>query len=150
MKRTLGVVLGLVLLTPFSAQSQDWTPEQSEVWVAMYACWEAADFYTWSACVHDDYVGWGTNAVVPQNKADILAPNARWFETMEQVYLYLKPLDIKVHGNVAILTYVANFVERNKATGEETSSTVKWTDIMLKDGEKWKWLSDHGTVVEEG
>jgi hypothetical protein len=75
--------------------------------------------------------------------------HGRGFETEDLVFLYLKPLEIRMHGNVAVILYIATDTRKNKATGEETSSTAQWTDIAVKQGGKWKWIADHGTPVDD-
>ena len=149
MKRVGFLVLAIALFLPVTAQAQDWSAEQQEVWEAGKACWETEDLETLSACFHDDYVGWSNMSPFsePMNKADRLALAGRSFETEDLVFLYLKPLEIRIHGNVAVILYVSTLTVKNKATGEESSFADKWTDIAVKQDGKWKYIADHGTPV---
>ena len=148
MRRILGVVLGLALLLPITIQGQEWTAEQEDLWAWEISCWQTEDIQTAMACLHEDFVGWGLGNPVPVNKEDKRPGWARSFETTEQVFLNLKPISVQIHGNSAVLVYVATSVIRDKATGEETRYVELWTDVALRDGGQWYWIADHGTTFE--
>ena len=150
MRRILGVVLAFVLVVPFTAQGQEWSAEQTEVWTWEVACWDSSALESTMACFHEDFVGWGVGSDSPTTKADRIPSFAESFETTERVSTDLKPLAITLHGNTAILVYQATTVTRNKETGEETTAQERWTDIALKEGGRWFWIADHGTAVEGG
>jgi hypothetical protein len=150
MRRILGIVLPLILLFPLRVQGQEWTAEQQDLWAWEVACWESRDLETTMACFHDDFIGWGAGTAEPTTKADRRPLFAESFDTNEQVSLDLQPLAINIQGNTAVLIYEATTVTRNKATGEETRSVERWTDVAMREGGRWSWIADHGTVVEEG
>jgi hypothetical protein len=130
------------------ALGEQWTAEQKEVWEFEKSCWDPKDVEKGMACFHDDYVAWGPGSPAPLNKADRRAFLARELETSEIVFLYLKPLSIQLHGNMAIVLYVSTVTVRNKATGEETTTTERWTDVCLKEGDRWTWVADHGGAIQ--
>lgn len=99
------------------------------------------------ACIHNDYVSFQTAEGVPQNKTDLRAMWAHELETIEVVWVYRKPLNIDVRGNVAVVLYVVNSLRRSKATGEETTGKFNWTEVFVRDGGIWKALTDHGSKV---
>jgi len=150
MRRILGVVFALVFLVPLAVQGQEWTAEQKEVWTWEVACWESTDLESNMACFHEDFVGWGVGAASPSTKAERRPSFAESFETTERSSIELKPLAIKIRGNLAILIYAGTWVEKNKASGEETTHAEQWTDIAVKEGGQWFWIADHGTTVEGG
>ncbi len=147
MRRSVFAALALAVFLPLAAQAQQWTAAQQEVWEFEEACWATQDVEALMACFHDDFVGWGIGYPVPSSQADRRPFFARRFETEEIVFHYLKPLAIKVHGNVAIVLYLATSTTKNKATGEETTVTERWTDICLKGRDGWRWIADHGGVI---
>jgi ketosteroid isomerase-like protein len=152
MRRTVFAALALAVFLPLAAQAQQWTAAQQEVWEfeeACWATWATQDLEAVMACFHDDFLGWGIGNPVPASKADKRPFVARSFETEEIVFLFLKPLAINVHGNVAVVLFLATYTTKNKATGEETTVTQRWTDICLKDGDEWTWIADHGAVISQ-
>jgi ketosteroid isomerase-like protein len=150
MRRIPSVVFAFVLFLPLTAQAQEWTPEQQELWAWESACWETRDLETIMSCFHEDFVGWGIGNPKPTTKAERRPTFAESFETTESVSLDLQPLEIKIHGNTAVLVYLATTVTRNKETGVETRAVEKWTDVAMREGGRWVWIADHGNVVEGG
>lgn len=147
MRRGASVALTLLTLVPLKGQAQTWTPEQREVWQALEACWSSDNIDKAMDCVHDDYASFQATAGVPLNKADLRATWAHFLETSEQLWVYRKPLNIDVRGDVAIVLYVVDFVERNRSTGVETTGKYNWTEVFVKDGGVWRALTDHGSKV---
>jgi ketosteroid isomerase-like protein len=147
MRRTVFAAFALAVFLPLAAQAQQWTAAQQEVWEFEEACWAAQDVEALMACFHDDFVGWGIGYPVPSSKADRRPVFARDFETQERVFLNLKPLDVRVLDNVAIVLYLATYTQRNKATGEETTVTQRWTDICVKEDNRWMWIADDGGLI---
>jgi ketosteroid isomerase-like protein len=148
MTRTVIAVLAIAVFFPLAAQAGEWTAEQKELWDFAKACSESKDLEQLMACFHEDYTGWAIGLPVPANKADREAFTARRLEISDPVWVHLKPLAIKMHGNVAVLNYVATYGSKNKKTGEETTITALVTDICLKEDGKWTWIADHATLVE--
>jgi len=149
MQRVAIVVLALSVLFTVNAQAQDWSAEQQEVWAWEKSCWESDDLEYSMTCFHEDFVGWGSSKLTPTCKTDRRASFSRSFETTDTVWRHLKPLHIKVHGDVAVLIYIAVVTDKDKATGKETTSTELWTDIAVKENGAWAWIADHGTLVDD-
>ena len=149
MIRTFLAVLAFSIFTPIESQAS-WTAEQKEIWEFEEACWETRDLEASQACFHEEYVGWALGALsTPVTKANRKILDGRALETSEQTFIFLKPLQIQVHGNVAVVLYIATGTNKNKATGEETNFTHRWTDIVLKENGKWSWIADHGALIGE-
>ena len=150
MRRILAAVFGFVFLLPLTAQGQEWSAEQKELWAWEVACWESTDLESNMACFHEDFVGWGVGTDSPTTRAERRLLFAEDFETIERVSTDVQPLEIKMHGSTAILVYVITFVDKDKTTGEETTHVERWTDVAVKEGGQWFWVADHGTTVEGG
>ena len=147
--RTLLVLAVAVFFLPRPAQSQDLTRAQQEVWDVEVACWEAIATPDIMPCFHEDFVGWGAGQTVTTNKEQRRASFTYQFGITENLYTQVVPVDIIVRGNMAVVIYVANFITRNRASGEEVNVTERWTDIMINDGGRWSWISDHGVDISE-
>ena len=98
---------------------------------------------------HDDFLGWARGQWVPTNKADRRVFIKRSFETLESVFYALKPVGIKIHGDVAIVHYFYTDTSKD-AKGEEETVSGYWTDILMKQGEKWVMIGDAGGAVSDG
>lgn len=59
------------------------------------------------------------------------------------MFYTIHPLAIQIYGNIAFVHY--NYAHILKPLeGEEISSEGRWTDILLKQGDKWIMIGDHG------
>jgi hypothetical protein len=61
-----------------------------------------------------------------------------------------RPLAIHLRENTAVLIYEIAMGLRDRATAEESRMVIRWTDVAVREGGRWLWLADHGTVVEGG
>ena len=90
-----------------------------------------------------DYVGWDNGDVLPSNKE----VTKKWVEFAYQgvkVPVYdIKPVAIKIHGEFAFVDYYYSMVKENK-DGKKSFENGRWTDILMKKGDKWVLIGDHG------
>lgn len=141
---------GLVLVIAAPARAQQWTAEQEALWEWEEACWAAQSLEAIMPCFHDDFVGWGIDSTVPTTKEDRRPYFARGFETEETTFLALKPLSLMIRGDFAVVIYLATTTTRDLKTGEETTTTQRWTDVAVREGGRWSWIGDHGGTVSGG
>ena len=84
------------------------------------------------------------DSTVPSSKADLLKFIADNFENFDSETLLFKPVSVIVKGNMAVVSYIQSGKTKNKTTEEVEYYTQRWTDVCLKEGGKWSWISDHG------
>ncbi len=149
MRGILLVVSASVLMFPPIAHGQEWTPAQNQVWAWEVACLETVDLEAKAACFHDDFMGLGFGETEPTGKAHRLEVFEATMDAYELVSFDVRPMTINVKGNTAVLIYEAESVIRDKATGEEASSVLLWTDVAIREGGRWSWIADHATPPEE-
>jgi len=133
-----------VLLLPLITSAEDWTNEQQEVLAFEEACLTTRDAEKFMNCFHEDFVGWGQNSTVPTSKSDRRKLVADGFESFDAETLLFKPVSVIVKGNMAVISYIQSGKSKNKATDEVNYFTQRWTDVCLKEGGQWTWISDHG------
>ena len=138
------VLLAITMLLPISALAGDWSKEQMEVIKFEEACISAKTADDLIACFHEDFVGWGLGSTVPTSKADRMKSIVDAFENNDSETMLFKPVSVIVKGNMAVISYLDTAKNTNKTTKEVEYSTQRWTDVCLKDGGKWYWISDHG------
>jgi len=135
------------LLLPMFASAEDWTKEQMEVLAFEEICVTTNDADEFMGCFHKDFVGWGMGSPVPTSTTDRLKSVADGFENYESDSLLFKPISVIVKGNMAVISYIQTTKSKNKTTDEVEYSTQQWTDVCLKEGGKWTWISDHGVDI---
>ncbi len=146
MKHVLPCIL--FLFTPILATAQQWSAEEQDVWTRIETCWavqvEQKDMEATLACVHDDFIGWGPDDPILRGKKLIATLGAYFTEKNDIPTYELRPLAIRVSGDMAFAHYLATTVER-QPDGTDNVVRVRWTDIMLKENGQWYWIGDHGT-----
>ena len=145
--RTLALmVVAAACLAPDIGSAQEWSPEQQEVWDFELGCQESKQ--AWIDCFHEDYVAWGDMALgIPRTKADASAFGAYWWDTNEQLLVHMKPVDITVRGNFAVVLVLYSARVRDRDSGEVAMQSMAWTDICVKENGRWYWIADHGSVI---
>lgn len=143
------ILLTAVLLLPAYASADNWSKEQIEVLKFEEACVSAKSADQLIDCFHEDFVGWGLGSTVPTSKADRVKFIVDAFENNDSETMLFKPISVIVKGNMAIISYITSDKTTNRTTQEVEYSTQRWTDVCLKDGGKWYWISDHGLDISD-
>ena len=68
---------------------------------------------------------------------------SHYHKTSKTLVYDLQPAAIRVHGNVAIVHYHYTQIARD-AAGKDKESSGRWSDILMKQGDKWVLIGDSG------
>ncbi len=69
-------------------------------------------------------------------------------KTTKTLVYDLQPVTIKIHGNVAFVHYYYQNVTKD-AEGKQKENSGRWTDILMKQGDKWVLIGDNGGQTSE-
>ena len=126
-----------------AAVAQTWTPEQQELWRLEEQQWRmgAAKDPGWiETMVHPNLSHWDTDQPGPQNKASL----TRWVKynyanstVLEQE---LFPISMTITGNVAVVHYRYRVASENYKKERETV-TGRYTDVFVKEGNRWLFIT---------
>jgi len=136
----------LFLLSVLSIQAQQWSAEQKEVWAGVEAYWAVImsenplDFLNY---FDDSYNGWEYESETPHIKADVQKSLKYWTTKGKTVLYTITPARIWVSGNFAYVHYYYSEVNEG-ADGKPMPESGRWTDILMKKGNKWVMVGDHG------
>jgi ketosteroid isomerase-like protein len=130
-----------------SLRAQEWSPAQKDIWKNVNDYWSLlakGDIDGFASYIHADYVGWDNESVLPGTKEE----GKKWLDFGKQggekILLYeIKPLTIKIYGDVAFVHYYYTMIKQN-GEGKKSPEAGRWTDILLKQGNKWMMIGDHG------
>jgi Domain of unknown function (DUF4440) len=139
-----------VLIMPFlflvNVQAQQWSAEQKEVWAGVEAYWAVGmsdnplDFINY---FDDSYSGWNYEIETPHTKADAQKSINYWTKKGKVAYYSITPSKIWVNGNFAYVHYYYTEVDEG-LDGKPITEHGRWTDILMKKGDKWMMVGDHG------
>lgn len=146
--KTILVVAAILslLLIPAVSSAQEWSAAQKEVWKNVEAYWalsEAGDLEGFMSYVHPEYIGWGYSSALPMSIESGKKFIEYSFKTMKSLVYGIQPAAIIVHGDFAIVHYYYEEVLKD-AEGKEKPGSGRWTDILIKQGDKWLIIGDHG------
>lgn len=145
MKRLCAVTL-LLLLPCSLLLAQEWSAAQKEVWKnveAYNAMADAGNIDGFMAYVHNDYLGWSNESALPNDRAAVKKFIDYEFKNSKTVLSSIKPVGIGIFGNVAYVHYYYTVVYKD-SEGKEKYESGRWTDILMKQGDKWVMIGDHG------
>ena len=129
-----------------AALAQEPPNDEADVLLAIEREWEAArkgDQDKVDDMLTQDFMGWGKSSPAPRSKRS----NSQWRrfnEQMGRVVRYeLYPLSITVNGDVAIAHYLYSTAFKKK-DGEIEMSNGRYTDVLVRTEDGWKFLAWHG------
>jgi len=147
----VGSVLCLAVLIAAPVAAGDWSAAQQEVWKNVEAYWAVlakGDVDGFLGYMHEDYVGWSLSSPAPESKAQA-AKYLRFFVGRGTTEFYdITPVAIVVHGDVAVVHYFYYEVAKD-SDGKMKTERGRWTDILVKQGDRWVLLGDHGGAAED-
>ena len=142
----VATALCFTVLGSTSLFAKEWSTAQIKVWKNVEAYWDlwaARDLEGFNKYFHDDYSGWFNRADLPSTKESGLKWQTHFFQTRKVLVHQIDPVAIKIHGNVAIVHYYYSYVGTD-AEGKERIRSGRWTDILMKQGDNWVVIGDHG------
>ena len=143
MRALIGSVLLAIVAHTSNVLAQTWTPDQQELWRLEEQQWNmaAAKDPSWiETMVHPNISYWGTDQPGPQNKASL----ARWakynYANSTVLEQELFPISMTITGNVAVVHYRYRVAVENYKKERETV-TGRYTDVLVKEGNRWLFIT---------
>lgn len=138
----LGLGLPATALTQETSTSND----AADVWSTIERQWEAAENKD-DAWVEDfltsDFSGWAKEAPAPRSRSSTRLWNEFGNSQGKTVEHELYPLAIVVHDNVAVAHYLYTIANEDKDDAVKVVNG-RYTDILVKTEDGWKFLAWHG------
>ena len=131
--------------------AQESADDHAAVWASVEALWDAeerGDDDWVDAMLSADFVGWPNSSPAPRSKSSTRMWARFTADQNKGLAHELYPLSIVVHGDVAIVHYVyTSVVQGRDKTTESTNG--RFTDILIRDNNEWKFISWHGGEDEK-
>jgi ketosteroid isomerase-like protein len=151
MKHALRIagLLSLVCVALFVAAplpAQQWSDAQKDVWKSVENYWALdakGDVEGFLTYFDPSYIGWSYDSPVPGDKATVKKFITQEYQLSKTLVYDIKPLAIQVHGNFAFVHYYYVQLVKN-ADGKNEEVKGRWTDILMKQGDRWVLIGDHG------
>jgi ketosteroid isomerase-like protein len=153
MQKLFGFSFSILVLFLFisNISAQQWTEEHKAVWAGVEAYWAVSltdtpmDFLSY---FDDSYFGWSYDYEAPGTKADVQKSLGYWTSKGKVVYYIITPARIWVNGDFAYVHYYYTQVTESP-DGKPNTEKGRWTDILMKKGDKWVLVGDHGGEISD-
>jgi hypothetical protein len=125
------------------ASAQPPSQDQQDVWKVEQQQWKmsAAKDTTWiDALVHPNLKTWETGSPMPRDKASLKHWSRYDSESSTVLEQELFPISTTITGNVAIVQYHYMIARENYKKERETF-TGHYTDVLVKEGGRWQFIS---------
>jgi ketosteroid isomerase-like protein len=142
----------LVALTAIPSSAQEWSAAQKAVWDSVKAYTEAADrgdVEGYLSYLHEEYRGWPNAWPLPSRKADVRKVLGHFLKVETTELSWIEPVSIQIFDDVAIVNYYFGLHLKDEE-GKIRNTGGRWTDILLKQGDKWLLVADHGGANPSG
>ena len=145
----ISFVLAFFLCSTISAQQ--WTDEQKNVWTSVQAYWDLAakgDAAGFLSYFDESYQGWSYNQESPNGIAETKTILNYWIPKTKTHYYTIKPAKIWVKGDFAYAHYYYSQYTED-SDGKKSMEKGRWTDILMKKGDRWVLIGDQGGEIED-
>ncbi len=145
------LVLAALMFLPGYAGSQEFTPQQQEVWAFVEGCWDAVLRDNSSAlmdCFHEDYTFWWSEDVLPFGKEFVsrIVPINLPIDNL--AVIDVRPARIVVKGDVAIVHWGARwFIRSQEGPLEPVVERVAMT--LIRENGRWSYLGGAGSPFKD-
>ena len=140
------VTTSLLFFFASGAAAQDNSQDAADVWAVIESEWNAdenGDREWPEKLLVEEFSGWSKNAPVPRAKSSI----KMWDRFNEQIGIpvahELYPYTIVVKGDTAVAHYLYSSAFKKK-DGEIIMSNGRFTDVLIRTDDGWKFLAWHG------
>lgn len=137
-------LLGLLLFT--SAFAQDIRDDEADVLLTIERAWEAnrkGDHDDFDDMLLDNFMGWSKSSPAPRSKNS----TSRWHRLNDEVGRVMRyelyPLWVTVQDDVAVAHYLYSIAVKKK-DGEIEMSNGRYSDVLLRTEDGWKFLAWQG------
>lgn len=133
-----------------SSKPKNWPEEGNAVWQCLEEHWShlingrVDDFLKY---IHDDFLGFGHESPINIDKPWLKKWVGFWTKTTEIVICELRPVDVRVHGDIVILQYFIFTIEKNSEGGKRVIR--RYTMTWKKQPERWVVIASHNNLADE-
>lgn len=132
---------------------EHWNKEQREVWNNLETHWDhlinkrVDEFLKY---IHPQFIGYGHESPLPVDKPWLAKWVGFWTQTTNIVICELRPIDIRFHGDIAILQYFIFTIEINQ-TDKGKRVIRRYTMTWKKQPEAGRWIviASHNNLMND-
>jgi len=132
-----------------SNKPKNWNADQNSVWQCVEDHWDhlinkrVKDFLEY---IHEDMIGYGHESPIPVDKPWLAKWVGFWTKSTDIIICELRPIDIKIYADIAILQYLIFTIEKNAEGGKRVIR--RYTMTWQKNKDKWQVIGSHNNLMD--
>lgn len=133
-----------------SSKPKTWSEEQHAIWNCVEGHWDhliSGRVEEFIQYIHEDFIGFGHESPINIDQAWLEKWVGFWTKSTKIMICELRPVDIRVHGAIAVVQYFIFTVEKNTEGGKRVIR--RYTMTWKKQGERWVVIGSHNNLVDE-
>ncbi|MBF0523312.1 MAG: nuclear transport factor 2 family protein [Candidatus Omnitrophica bacterium] len=133
-----------------SSKPKTWNKKQQHVWKCLEDHWDHlihARVEEFLKFIHDDFIGFGHESPINIDKPWLEKWVGFWTKSTEIVICELRPIEIKVYADIAIVQYFIFTIEKNTQGGKKVIR--RYTMTWKKNGDIWQVIGSHNNLMDE-
>ena len=133
-----------------SSKPDHWNEDQAAVWKCLEEHWDhlihkrVDEFLKY---IHEDFIGFGHESPINIDRPWLGKWVGFWTKTTEIVICELRPIDIRIHNDIAILQYFIFTIEKNASGGKRVIR--RYTMTWKKQKDRWVVIGSHNNLMDE-
>ncbi len=130
---------------------EDWSKQQQEVWNNLERHWEClieGKIDEFLKYIHPDFVGYGHESPLPVDRPWLEKWVGFWAKTTKILICELRPVHLKIHGDIAILQYLIFTIEKNDV--EQGKRIIRrYTMTWKKQPDRWVVIGSQNNLMND-
>ncbi len=130
---------------------EEWNEQQKEVWSNLENHWQCligGKIEEFIKFIHPSFVGYGHESPIPVDRPWLEKWVGFWAKSTKIVICELRPINLKVHGDVAIVQYMIFTIEQNQV--DQGKRVIRrYTMTWKKQGKAWVVIASHNNLMKE-
>jgi len=133
-----------------SSQPKNWSEEGNAVWKCLEAHWDhlingrVDEFLEY---IHEEFLGFGHESPINIDKPWLKKWVGFWTKSTDIIICELRPVDVRIHEDIAILQYFIFTIEKNSEGGKRVIR--RYTMTWKKQPERWVVIGSHNNLADE-
>ncbi len=128
-----------------------WDATRREVWANLEEHWREliqGNIEGFLRFIHPEFVGYGHESPLPVDKPWLEKWVGFWAQSTKILICELRPIDIRLHGDIAVLQYCIFTIEQN-ASGQGRRVIRRYTMTWRKEPDRWVVIASHNNLMGE-
>lgn len=130
---------------------EHWGKEQREVWSNLENHWHKlidGNIEGFLEFIHPQFIGYGHESPLAVDKPWLAKWVGFWAKTTKIAICELRPIDIRMHGDIAVLQYFIFTIEMNQV--DKGKRVIRrYTMTWKKQPERWVVIASHNNLMAD-